>query len=272
MQDTALALRANGRRIGIVPTMGFLHEGHASLIRLARARAEVVIVTLFVNPTQFGPAEDLSRYPRDFERDRALCEAEGADILFAPAPADVYPPDHSVWVEEVRLSRGLCGASRPGHFRGVCTIVAKLFHLTQPQIAVFGEKDGQQLRIIRRMVRDLDFPVEIVAGPTVREPDGLAMSSRNSYLSLEERAQAPCLRQALDEAVRRLAGGERNAGRLREAMADVIRRAPQARIDYIETVDDETLDPVETVQRPVLVALAVFLGRTRLIDNTVLRP
>jgi pantoate--beta-alanine ligase len=272
MQDAALALRAAGRRIGVVPTMGYLHDGHASLIRLARTRADVVIVTLFVNPTQFGPNEDLSRYPRDFERDRALCEAEGADILFAPEPGTVYATDHSVWIDEDRLSRGLCGASRPGHFRGVCTVVAKLFNLTQPHVAVFGEKDAQQLRVIRRMVRDLDIPVEIIAGPTAREPDGLAMSSRNACLSPEERAQAVCLRRALDEATGRLAAGERDAARLRAAMAEVVAGAPLAHADYVEIVDDETLEPVTTIDRPALAALAVFVGRTRLIDNTVLRP
>jgi pantoate--beta-alanine ligase len=272
MQDAALTLRAAGRRIGVVPTMGFLHEGHASLIRLARARADVVIVTLFVNPAQFGPNEDLSRYPRDFERDRAVCEAEGADILFAPEAGSVYAADASVWVDEDRLSRGLCGASRPGHFRGVCTVVAKLFNLTQPHVAVFGEKDAQQLRILRRMVRDLDIPVEIVAGPTVREPDGLAMSSRNAYLSPEERLQATCLRRARDAASSRLAAGERGAAALRAAMADVIAGAPLARADYIEIVDDETLEPVTAIERPALAALAVFVGRTRLIDNAVLRP
>jgi len=272
MQDAALTLRAAGRRIGVVPTMGFLHEGHASLIRLARARADVVIVTLFVNPAQFGPNEDLSRYPRDFERDRALCEAEGADILFAPGADSVYAADASVWIDEDRLSRGLCGASRPGHFRGVCTVVAKLFNLTQPHVAVFGEKDAQQLRILRRMVRDLDIPVEVVAGPTVRETDGLAMSSRNAYLSPEERLQATCLRRALDAAASRLAAGERSAAALRAVMAEVIAGAPLARADYIEIVDDETLEPVTAVGRPALAAMAVFVGRTRLIDNAVLRP
>lgn len=270
MQNAALALRAAGRRIGVVPTMGCLHEGHASLIRLARARSDVTIVTLFVNPAQFGPGEDFERYPRPFEHDVALCEAGGTDILFAPEPGSVYAPDASVRIDEARLSRGLCGATRPGHFRGVCTVVAKLFNLTQPQVAVFGEKDAQQLRVLRRMVRDLDIPVEIVAGPTVREPDGLAMSSRNRYLSADERAQALCLRRALDEAARRAAAGERDAGRLRAAMAAEVGRAPLARVDYIELVDDETLEPVATLARPVLAALAVFVGRTRLIDNAVL--
>ncbi len=271
MQETALALRAAGRRLGVVPTMGCLHEGHASLIRLARARSDVTIVTLFVNPAQFGPNEDFAHYPRPFERDAALCEAEGADILFAPEAGTVYAPDASVWIDEDRLSRGLCGASRPGHFRGVCTVVAKLFNLTQPHVAVFGEKDAQQLRVLRRMVRDLDISVEIVAGPTVREPDGLAMSSRNRYLSDDERAQAPCLRRALDTAERLVVAGERDAVRLRAAMVGEIGRAPLARIDYIDLVDDETLEPVATLARPVLAALAVFLGSTRLIDNTVLR-
>lgn len=271
MQSTALALRAAGRRLGVVPTMGCLHEGHASLIRIARARSDVTIVTLFVNPAQFGPGEDFERYPRPFERDEALCEAEGAGILFAPASGAVYAPDASVWIDEDRLSRGLCGASRPGHFRGVCTVVAKLFHLTLPNVAVFGEKDAQQLRVIRRMVRDLNFPVEIVAGPTVREPDGLAMSSRNRYLSAEGRAQALCLHRALDEAERLAAGGERDTARLRAAMDAEIARAPLARVDYIEIVDDETLAPVATLARPALAALAVFIGRMRLIDNAVLR-
>jgi pantoate--beta-alanine ligase len=270
MQDAALSLRAAGRRLGVVPTMGCLHEGHASLIRLARARSDVTIVTLFVNPAQFGPNEDFARYPRPFERDAALCEAEGADILFAPEAGTVYASDASVRIDEDRLSRGLCGASRPGHFRGVCTVVAKLFNLTQPHVAVFGEKDAQQLRIVRRMVRDLDIPVEIVAGPTVREPDGLAMSSRNRCLSADERAQAPCLRRALDEAERRVLAGERDTARLRAAMAAEIGRAPLGRVDYIELVDDETLEPVATLARPVLAALAVFLGRTRLIDNAAL--
>lgn len=270
MQAEALALRSAGRRIGLVPTMGFLHEGHASLIRIARARADIVIVTLFVNPTQFGPAEDLGAYPRDFDRDRAVCEAEGTDLLFAPETPAMYAADHSVWIDETRLSRGLCGAARPGHFRGVCTVVAKLFNLTQPHLAVFGEKDAQQLRVIRRMVRDLDIPVEIVAGPTVREPDGLAMSSRNSYLSTDERRQATCLARALAEAKRLAAGGERSAAAVRAAMESVIARESSARIDYIDIVDDATLEPVKTIDRPALAALAVFIGKTRLIDNAVL--
>ena len=271
MQQTALELRRAGRRLGLVPTMGFLHEGHLSLIRLARQKADAVTVSLFVNPTQFGPNEDFAKYPRDFERDAAMCRAEGADLLFCPPVEEMYAPDASVSVAEGRLSKGLCGASRPGHFGGVCTVVAKLFHLCLPDVAVFGEKDTQQLRVIRRMVRDLNFPVEIVPGPIVREPDGLAMSSRNKYLSPDERAEALCLKQALDLAVQCHARGERRAGALRAAMAGLLAAHPQARADYIEIVDEATLEPVERIERPTLIALAVFLGRTRLIDNVLIQ-
>ena len=272
MQETALQLRKEGHVIGLVPTMGYLHEGHMSLIRLAFRKADIAIVSIFVNPTQFGPKEDLSRYPRNFERDEALCRAEGADIVFYPAAEDVYLPGHSVYVVEESLSRGLCGASRPGHFRGVATIVAKLFNITLPQAAVFGEKDAQQLRVIRRMVRDLNFPVHIIPGPIVREPDGLAMSSRNVYLSPEERRQALCLRRALSRAEELFKAGERAASALKESMAAIIAAAPLARVDYIELVDDDSLEPVEIIQRPCLAALAVYVGKTRLIDNVVLSP
>lgn len=272
MQALAERLRAAGRRIGLVPTMGYLHEGHMSLVRTARREADVAIVSVFVNPTQFGPNEDLAKYPRDFERDQAMCQAEGIDFIFHPAAADVYAPGHSIYVVEESLSRGLCGASRPGHFGGVCTVVAKLLNLVLPHVAVFGEKDAQQLRIIRRMVRDLNFPVRIVAAPTLRELDGLAMSSRNKYLSPEERREALCLRRALDRAEECFALGERDAHHLRQAMIDVIAAHPRARIDYVDIVDDESLEPVSSIARPALAALAVFVGRTRLIDNTVLRP
>lgn len=272
MQQAALALRREGRRIGFVPTMGYLHEGHLSLVRIARARSDVVVVSLFVNPTQFGPNEDLANYPRDVERDEALCRRAGTDILFYPEAKDIYLPDHSVYVVEESLSRGLCGATRPGHFRGVATVVAKLFNIVLPDVAVFGEKDGQQLRVIRRLGRDLNFPIEIVSGPTVREPDGLAMSSRNKYLGPEERRQALCLRRALDRAEDLVREGERDSGRLRLAMQKVIEDAPLARIDYIELVDEATLEPVTRLDRPAMAALAVFVGKTRLIDNTVLEP
>lgn len=270
MQDRARSLRGQGRRIGLVPTMGYLHEGHLSLVRLARARADVVVVSLFVNPIQFGPREDFSRYPRDFARDEALCREAGVDILFHPEPADMYAPDHSVYVDETQLGRGLCGAARPGHFRGVTTVVLKLFHLTCADVAVFGEKDAQQVRVIRRMVRDLNVPVEIVSGPTCREPDGLAMSSRNSLLTPIERREAVCLRRALDCAERAYAAGERRSDALVAAMREAIAASPSAVVDYIEVVDDESLAPVRDVTGPTLVALAVKFPSTRLIDNTVL--
>lgn len=271
MQQAALALRTAGKRIGVVPTMGFLHAGHLSLVKLARERSEVVILTLFVNPTQFGPREDLAKYPRNFERDTALCHEAGVDILFAPDAAEMYAADASVYVVEEKLSRGLCGAARPGHFRGVGTVVAKLFNLCLPHVAVFGEKDAQQLRIIRRMTRDLNFPVEIVAGPTLRAADGLAMSSRNTYLSADERQQAPVLKRALDAAVRLFQTGERDAATLKTAMRQIITQAPAAKIEYIEIVDDATLEPVPTLEKPALIALAVFIGPTRLIDNIALK-
>lgn len=273
MQQAARALRAQGRRSGFVPTMGNLHEGHLSLVRLAQQHAETVVVSIFVNPTQFGPHEDFAAYPRTFEADRALCEREGVDVIFHPSVAEMYPAGASVSVEENSLSRTLCGASRPGHFAGVCTVVAKLFNLVQPQVAVFGEKDAQQLRIIRRMVRDLRFPVEILSGPTVREADGLALSSRNQYLTPAQRPQAACLRRALAEGERRFAAGERDPQRLVAAMRAVVAQASAAQIDYLEIVDDETLQPLSgPILRPALAALAVRIGAPRLIDNTVLRP
>ncbi len=271
MQQKARRWQRDGLRVALVPTMGYLHEGHLSLVRLARARAEKVVLSLFVNPTQFGPTEDLARYPRDFARDRALCEAEGVDVLFAPGTETMYPADHSVWVEEHDLSQGLCGLSRPIHFRGVLTVVAKLFHLTLPDVAVFGEKDAQQLRLIERMVRDLDFPLEIVRGPTLREADGLAMSSRNKYLSPEERVQALVLRRSLCAAREAFDQGEREPQRLRERMLQILSEAPLGQLDYLEIVDDRDLSPVTgPITTPVLVALAVKFPGPRLIDNITL--
>lgn len=267
MRQIARAARLAGRRIGLVPTMGCLHEGHLSLIRIAREQADFRVISLFVNPTQFGPGDDYDRYPQARERDERLCREAGVDILFRPSAARMYAPDASVRVVETRLSRGLCGASRPGHFQGVCTVVAKLFHLCDPDLAVFGLKDAQQLRIIERMVRDLDFPVEILRAPVVREPDGLAMSSRNGRLSPEHRRQAVCLRRALDAAEALAAGGQRRAAALAEAMEREIRAAPDARREYAEVVDDETLEPVVEIRRPALAALAVRFGDVRLIDN-----
>jgi pantoate--beta-alanine ligase len=264
--------RANHRRVGLVPTMGALHEGHLSLVRAARAQCDVVAVSIFVNPTQFGPAEDLSKYPRQFERDCRLLEQEGVDILFAPSIEEMYPQGAISWVVVEGLSEKLDGRSRPGHFRGVTTVVAKLFHVIEPDAVYFGQKDAAQLAVIRRMVRDLDFPVEIVACPIVREADGLAMSSRNAYLNREERQRALVLQRSLQEARRQFDAGERLAARLIAAAKEVFVREPQVRLDYFEVVDPETLDPVERISGRTLVAVAAFVGTTRLIDNVVLEP
>ena len=259
--------------MGLVPTMGALHEGHLSLIRIARQRADRVVVSLFVNPLQFGPKEDLDRYPRDFERDRALCEGEGADALFAPDAAGMYPPGFCTRVDVTgALTSGLCGVRRPGHFSGVATVVTKLFTICEPDVAVFGQKDAQQAAVIRRFTRDLDLPVEVVVAPIVREPDGLAMSSRNVYLSPEERRQAATLKASLDEAQGLCSAGERDAAALLRAVAARVGTAPLARLDYAAIVDPETLEPLTRVERPALLALAAFLGSTRLIDNTTLVP
>ena len=250
--------------------MGALHEGHLTLIRRARQLAGpkgAVAVSIFVNPTQFGPKEDLSRYPRPLAEDLAKCRAEGVDIVFLPEAAAFYAPDHSAWVDEALISTGLCGASRPGHFRGVCTVVAKLFNLVAPDVAVFGKKDAQQLAIIRRMVRDLDFQIKIVGVETHREADGLAMSSRNQYLSAEERAAAPVLRRALLEARAAARVGVTAPAKLRARVVKRIERAPLARIDYVEAVDAETLGKPTAKTGKLLIAVAVFFGKTRLIDN-----
>lgn len=272
MQEWSLARHREGRRIAFVPTMGCLHEGHLSLVRLAREQADVVVVSIFVNPLQFLPGEDFSRYPRPFERDVALCREAGVDLLFHPDEHSFYAADHSTHVDETRMSLGLCGGSRPGHFRGVATVVAKLFNLVLPHVAVFGQKDAQQVRVIQRMVRDLAFPVKIVVGPIIREADGLALSSRNRYLSARQRQEALCLSRALEEARRKIRMGERSTALLCEAMRGVIAAAEAASIDYIACVDSETLEPVALVERPVLVLLAVRIGVTRLIDNAVIDP
>ena len=254
----------------LVPTMGGLHEGHLSLVDIAREQAaegETVALSLFVNPTQFGPGEDLDAYPRTLERDRQLCEERGVDLLFVPDADEMYEEDASVRVSEQTLSQGMCGRSRPGHFDGVCTVVSKLFNLFCPRVAVFGEKDFQQLAVIRRMVRDMNYAIEIIGGPIVREEDGLAMSTRNQYLDEEERQQAVCLNQALNQAGQSLDDGERDAGRIREQLRQAIESASLARIDYVETVDPDTLQEVGEVEKSLLMALAVFFGETRLIDN-----
>ncbi len=270
MQASALQMHRDGQTIALVPTMGFLHDGHASLIRLARSHADRLVVSIFVNPTQFGVGEDLATYPRDFERDRLLCEKEGVDTVFHPTAEDTYGRDHSVYVEETVLSRGMCGKARPSHFRGVTTVVTKLFNIAQPDVAVFGQKDAQQVRVVQRMVRDLNFPVTIIVGPTVREPDGLAMSSRNKRLSSDERAQALCLVRSLELAARLHQEGTRSSAEIREAMCRLIAKEPSAEVDYIEIVDHASLQPVETIDTQTLIAIAVTIGETRLIDNRVI--
>ncbi len=254
----------------LVPTMGALHKGHLDLIRAAREHAALggeVAVSSFVNPLQFEPGSDFERYPRMEAKDEELCRSAGVDLLFRPAPGEMYSDDQSLVVEEASLSARLCGRSRPGHFRGVCTVVAKLFNILAPDVAIFGEKDFQQLVIIRRMVRDLNFPVTIVGVPTVREDDGLAYSSRNQYLNAEERKQATVLRGSLLKAVELARAGEASGAKIVSIVRDMIATAPRARVDYVEFVDAETLQPREKVQPNSLLAVAVFFGKTRLIDN-----
>jgi pantoate--beta-alanine ligase len=250
--------------------MGFLHEGHLTLVRQARIENSSVVVSIFVNPIQFGPQEDFRQYPRDPERDLALLEKEKTDIVFMPSTAEMYPPQFSSWVEVSKVTERLEGASRPGHFRGVATVVAKLFNIVQPTGAYFGQKDAQQLVVIKRMVADLNMNLEIVAVPTVREPDGLAMSSRNIYLNPEERQAATVLYRALNLAQQLYSQGETDAERLRQEMTDLIQKEPLANIDYISIADPETLEELNEVNIPTLVSLAVRIGKTRLIDNMVL--
>ncbi len=254
---------------GFVPTMGALHEGHLSLIRQARTDNDLVIVSIFVNPTQFGAGEDLDKYPRPLERDLDLCEAQGADIVFTPQPQDIYPSGYQTYVDPGSLAEGLCGASRPGHFRGVATVVLKLLNITVPTRAYFGMKDYQQLRIIQRMVEDLDMPTQIVPMPTVREKDGLAMSSRNAYLSAEERVAAPVLIRALRHAAQIWAHGQRDVETLKKAALEVIATEPLVRVDYVQALDPVTLRPELGPGTGLLLAGAIFIGKTRLIDNVV---
>ena len=268
---TAIAqARAQGKRIGFVPTMGYLHEGHLQLIDIARQHSDFVVVSIFVNPTQFGPHEDFASYPRDFERDRTLCEARGTDLIFAPEVSEMYPERSLITFQIEKLADHLCGMRRPGHFNGVVLVVSKLFNIVQPDIAVFGQKDAQQLIIIKRLVQDLNFPVRIIAAPTVREPDGLAMSSRNVYLSAEQRAQSTVLYRSLQKAKALIESGERDARRVIAEMERVIATASEARIDYIEVVRVSDLQPIEKLDGLVLIALAVYFGKARLIDNIML--
>jgi len=259
--------RQSGGKVGFVPTMGYFHRGHLALMERARAENDYVVVSLFVNPTQFGPGEDFARYPRDLERDRRLAEEAGADALFHPAPEEMYPGDYQTYVEVTGLSQGLCGTSRPGHFRGVATVVTKLFNIVTPDRAYFGEKDAQQLRVIKKMVADLNLPVEIRAVPTVREEDGLAMSSRNTYLNPEERRQATALYQSLLWAKEQVAAGERDPARLTAGMQRIIAGSPLVQLEYLEFRDDETLAPLTELKGKVLIAIAARVGTARLIDN-----
>ncbi|HKS72187.1 MAG TPA: pantoate--beta-alanine ligase [Terriglobales bacterium] len=270
MRSASRAARRTGQRIGLVPTMGALHEGHISLVRAARARSDVVAASIFVNPTQFGPNEDLAKYPRSFEKDCQMLEREGVDFVFAPSVDEMYAGAATTWVTVEGLSDKLDGKSRPGHFRGVTTVVSKLFHIVEPDRAFFGQKDAAQVAVIRRMVRDLNMPVEIVVCPIVREADGLAMSSRNAYLSSEDRKRALVLHLAL-ERVRKLAeAGERNAATLAAAGKEQFSKESGVRLDYFEIVNPETLDPVLDTSDGALVAVAAYVGTTRLIDNLVL--
>jgi pantoate--beta-alanine ligase len=267
LRQELAAWRRQGEAIGFVPTMGALHGGHLSLLRLARGRSRRVVASVFVNPTQFGPGEDFNLYPRQLGTDAALLEAAGCDLLFAPDVETLYPPGHSTFVDPAGPALGLEGERRPGHFRGVATVVCALFHLVRPDAAVFGEKDAQQLAVVRRMARDLHFDVEIVPGPTVREADGLAMSSRNAFLSGEERRAAPVLHRALRAAEAAIDGGERRGDEVRRVLRQAVEGEPLARLEYAEVVDAESFQPVAAIAGRVVLPIAARFGRTRLIDN-----
>lgn len=259
--------KKEGLTVGLVPTMGYLHDGHKSLIDRAVKENDRVVVSDFVNPTQFGENEDLGSYPRDIERDSKLCEEAGAALIFHPAPEEMYAPDYCTFVDMNKLTDVLCGKTRPIHFSGVCSVVSKLFNIVTPDRAYFGQKDAQQLAVIRRMVRDLNFDIEIVGCPIVREPDGLALSSRNTYLNTEERKAALVLSQALKLGKDMMESGETDAVRIRKAMVEHIEKEPLARIDYVEIVDADSLESVQKIENKVLTAMAVYIGNTRLIDN-----
>jgi pantoate--beta-alanine ligase len=270
MQTRCLAERERGRRIAFVPTMGYLHEGHATLLREGRRRGELLVLSIFVNPTQFGPNEDLDVYPRDLQQDLAVARECGVDLVWTPTPAHVYPKGYATFVNVEGLSEVLCGASRPGHFRGVTTVVCKLFNVVQPHVALFGEKDFQQLAVIRRMAADLNLPVEIVGLPTVREADGLALSSRNVYLSPDQRRQALSLSQGLATARRLVRDGNRDSGEILATVRALIEVQPEARIDYLQICHRGTLQEQARVDGDSVLLLAVFIGQTRLIDNGML--
>ena len=261
--------RQAGLTVGLVPTMGYLHEGHKSLIDRAVKENDRVVVSVFVNPMQFGPTEDLASYPRDLDRDAALCEGAGAALIFHPEPENMYSSDFSSFIDMNTLTKGLCGKTRPIHFRGVCTVVGKLFNIVQPDKAYFGQKDAQQLAVIRHMVNDLNFNLEVVGCPIIREEDGLAKSSRNTYLSPEERQAALILSKSLNRGQELIEAGEKDAAVIKKAITEMIETEPLAKIDYVELVDWNTLEPVEKIEGPVLNAIAVYIGKTRLIDNHI---
>jgi pantoate--beta-alanine ligase len=267
MQKIADDLRKKGKKIAFVPTMGYLHEGHLSLVRIAKKWGDVVVVSIFVNPVQFGPSEDYKSYPRDEKRDLSLLKKEKVDFVFIPSVDEMYPENYQTYVEVIEMSKYLCGRSRPGHFRGVCTVVTKLFNIVKPHYAVFGEKDYQQLKIIERMTADLNMDVKIIPGPTVRERDGLAMSSRNVYLSEEERKSALSLSKALNEVKKMVESGERDCEVLIRKAKEIIEREPHTRIDYVEIVHPLKLEVVKKIEDKAVIALAVFVGKARLIDN-----
>ena len=269
VREQVKALKKEGLTVGLVPTMGYLHEGHASLIKKAVEDNDRVVTSIFVNPTQFAPTEDLESYPRDLEKDSRLCESLGVNLIFHPEPEEMYAPDFCTWVDMDVLSKTLCGKSRPIHFRGVCTVVSKLFNIVTPDRAYFGQKDAQQLAIIRRMVRDLNMDIEIVGCPIVREEDGLAKSSRNTYLNEEERKAALVLSQSIFLGQKMVREGETDAAKIKAAMTEKIQSEPLARIDYVEIVDGLSMQPVDTVKSPTLAAIAVYIGKTRLIDNFI---
>jgi len=271
MQKRADEIREAKKIIGFVPTMGYLHEGHLSLVRIARKKADVVVVSIFVNPIQFLPEEDYNSYPRDFKRDKKLLQKEKVDIIFYPSVREMYPEKLLTKVSVPYLTETLCGEKRPGHFDGVATVVAKLFNIVKPHFAVFGEKDFQQQVVIKKMVKDLNFDVKIVTGPTVRERDGLAVSSRNEYLSPEERKRAPVLYRSLELAKKMVKKGEKDPEKIKKAMLEMIKKEKPSKIDYVEIVNPETLHPVSKIEKKVLVAVAVRFGKARLIDNILLK-
>jgi pantoate--beta-alanine ligase len=272
MQPESMRLLQTGKTIAFVPTMGYLHEGHLALMREGRKHGDALVASIFVNPTQFGPAEDFQTYPRDMDRDISLAESVGVDVIFAPEAEAMYDKAYQTYVDLDMLPQHLCGPSRPGHFRGVATVVTKLFNIVRPQVAIFGEKDYQQLVIIRRMVRDLNFNIRVIGVPIVRESDGLAMSSRNTYLSEDERRSARSLFQSLQQAQESVAEGISDARELIHRAAEIISSHPHTKIEYVAICDPESLEDVDRVEGPTLMALAVWMGKTRLIDNAILKP